>query len=156
MGHIKYASDVAAPVEAAFNYADNPLFVPNWMFGVVDFVPTGSVDRGRGAVFAAHTRVGILRSSSLCEITEYQRNAVIGYTMRGRLSATLTLRFGPLGRGRSVLSFEVGYRPPRGFVGRLSSGLLDALVTAMLRRTEAQLRREIEEFYGTDLVGRIA
>src|ERR1700731_1788316 len=43
MGHIKYASDVGAPVEVAFTYTDNHLFVPNWMFGVAGFEPTGEI-----------------------------------------------------------------------------------------------------------------
>ncbi|WP_330233716.1 SRPBCC family protein [Nocardia sp. NBC_00508] len=156
MGHIKYASDVGAPVEVAFNYTDNHLFVPDWMFGIVDFVPTGESDRGLGAVFATSARLALWRPNPTCEITEYRRNAVIGYTLRGRLSGTLTLRFDPLGYGRSVLTSEAEYGPPRGPVGRLGAGLVDAAVESALRRTESRLRREIEEFHGTDLVGRIA
>ncbi|WP_040785062.1 SRPBCC family protein [Nocardia pneumoniae] len=152
MGHIKYASDVGAPVEVAFNYTDNHLFVPDWMFGVAEFVPTGDADRGLGAVFAAGARLALWRPNVTCEITEYRRNAVIGYTLRGRLSGTLTLRFDPLGYGRSVLTSEAEYGHPRGPAGRL----VDAAVKSALRRTESRLRREIEEFHGTDLVGRIA
>ncbi|MFR9753686.1 SRPBCC family protein [Nocardia sp. 004] len=156
MGHIRYASDVGAPIEVAFNYADNPLFVPNWMFGIADFIPAGELDHGLGAVFCTSSRIIFLRPNSTCEITEYRRNAAIGYTLRGRVSGTLTLRFDPLGYRRSVLTSEVEYSPPRGMIGRLSAGLVDAGVKGALRRTESQLRREIEEFYGTDLVGRIA
>ncbi|MGQ4597894.1 SRPBCC family protein [Nocardia sp. R6R-6] len=153
MGHIKYASDVGAPVEVAFNYTDNHLFVPEWMFGITDFVPIGDVDRGLGAVFETSARLGLCRpSSTTCEITEYRRNAVIGYTLRGRLSGTLTLRFDPLGYGRSVLTSEVEYDQLRRPVGRL----VDAAVKSALRRTESRLRMEIEQFHGTDLVGRIA
>ncbi|WP_063050314.1 SRPBCC family protein [Nocardia arthritidis] len=156
MGHIKYASDVGAPVEVAFSYTDNHLFVPDWMFGIADFVPTGDQDRGLGAVFATTTRLAIWQPTSTCEITEHRHNAVIGYTLRGRFSGTLRLRFDPLGYGRSVLTSEAEYSPPRGVVGRLSTGMVDAAVKSALRRTEARLRREIEEFHGTDLVGRIA
>jgi uncharacterized membrane protein len=156
MGHIKYASDVGAPVEVAFNYTDNHLFVPAWMFGIADFVPTGDQDRGLGATFATTTRLALWRPTSTCEITEYRRNAVIEYTLRGRLSGTLRLRFDPLGYGRSVLTSEAEYSPPRGVTGRLGAGLVDAAVKSALRRTESRLRREIEEFHGTDLVGRIA
>ncbi|MGQ4618183.1 SRPBCC family protein [Nocardia sp. R7R-8] len=152
MGHIKYASDVAAPVAVAFDYTDNPLFVPNWMFGIADFVPTGDQDRGLGAVFATTTRLALWQPTATCAITEYRHNAVIGYTLRGRFSGTLRLRFDPLGYGRSVLTSEAEYSPPRGVIGRL----VDAAVKSALRRTEARLRREIEQFHGTDLVGRIA
>ncbi|MET9029704.1 MULTISPECIES: SRPBCC family protein [Nocardia] len=156
MGHIKYASDVGAPVEVAFNYTDNHLFVPDWMFGIADFVPTGDQDRGLGAVFATTSRLALWQPTATCEITEYRRNAVIGYALRGHFSGTLRLRFDPLGYGRSVLTSEAEYSPPRGVLGRLSAGLLDAAVRTALRRTESRLRREIEEFHGTDLVGRIA
>ncbi|WP_327111103.1 SRPBCC family protein [Nocardia sp. NBC_01730] len=156
MGHIKYASDVGAPVEVAFTYTDNHLFVPNWMFGIVSFEPTGELDRGLGATFAAAVRLGLWRQTVTCEITEYRRNAVIGYTLRGRLTWTLTLRFDPLGYGRSALTSETEYSPPRGFAGRLCVGPVDSAAKSALRRTETQLRREIEEFHVTDLVGRIA
>ncbi|QIS16826.1 SRPBCC family protein [Nocardia arthritidis] len=156
MGHIKFASDVGAPVEVAFGYADNHLFVPDWMFGIVGFEPTGEVDSGPGATFTATARIGLWRQVFECEITEYRRNAVLGYTLRGRLHGTLTLRFDPLGYGRSALTSEAEYAAPRGFFGKLCSGLVDAAAKSALRRTEAQLRREIEEFHGTDLVGRIA
>ncbi|MFF0532315.1 SRPBCC family protein [Nocardia amikacinitolerans] len=156
MGHIKYASDVGAPVEVAFTYTDNHLFVPDWMFGVASFEPTGELDQGPGARFATTVRLGPWRPKVPCEITEYRRNVVIGYTLRGRLSGTLTLRFDPLGYGRSVLTSEAEYAAPRGFLGRMCAGLVDSAVRSALRRTESQLRREIEEFHGTDLVGRIA
>ncbi|MGV9725121.1 SRPBCC family protein [Nocardia beijingensis] len=156
MGHIKYASDVGAPVEVAFNYTDNHLFVPDWMFGIADFVPTGDQERGLGAVFTVSSRLALWQPTTTCEITEYRPNAVIGYTLRGRFSGTLRLRFDPLGYGRSVLTSEAEYGPPRGAFGRLGAGLVDAAVKSALRRTESRLRREIEEFHGTDLVGRIA
>ncbi|WP_040800115.1 SRPBCC family protein [Nocardia higoensis] len=157
MGHIKYASDVGAPVEVAFTYTDNHLFVPDWMFGVSAFEPIGDADQGIGAVFAATTRLILRPKRITCEITEHRRNAVLAYTLRGRrLRGTLTLRFDPLGYGRSVLTSEARYDDPRGLMGRMSAGLVDAAVRRAVRRTEAQLRREIEEFHGTDLVGRIA
>lgn len=155
MGHIKYASDVGAPAEVAFTYTDNHLSVPDWMFGVRAFEPAGDIDQGVGAVFAITSRLWPRPIS--CEITEHRRNAVLSYTLRGRrLRGTLTLRFDPLGYGRSVLTSEARYEKPSGPVGRMCSGLVEAAVRRALRRTEAQLRREIEEFHGTDLVGRIA
>ncbi|ATL71322.1 SRPBCC family protein [Nocardia terpenica] len=170
MGHIRYASDVGAPVEVAFTYTENHLFVPDWMFGSTAFEPVGEVGHGPGAVYAAAFRFGLWRPTVEYEITEYRRNAVIGYTLRRRRPGkavpaqsdpagalgTLTLQFDPLGYGRSVLTSEADYRPPRGPAGRLRSWLVDAAARSALRRSESQLRREIEEFHGTDLVGRIA
>ncbi|MEC3958101.1 SRPBCC family protein [Nocardia sp. CDC153] len=166
MGHFKYASDVGAPVEVAFTYTDNHQFVPDWAFGVVAFEPIGDSDHGAGAVFAATLRVGLWHPTIECEITDYRRNAVIEYTLRRRRTGksasacsnfcVITLRFDPLGYGRAVLTSETEYWVPRGLTGRLLSTMAAALVQATVRRTESQLRREIEEFHGTDLVGRIA
>ncbi|WP_063008873.1 SRPBCC family protein [Nocardia kruczakiae] len=171
MGHIRYASDVGAPVEVAFTYTDNHLFVPDWMFGIAAFEPVGEAGHGPGAVYAATFRLGLWHPTVDCEITEYRRNAVIGYTLRRRRPgkvapaqdpeaapalATLTLRFDPLGYGRSVLTSEADYTPAHGWPARPAAKAIDALARAAVRRSEAQLRREIEEFHGTDLVGRIA
>ncbi|MFI1915754.1 SRPBCC family protein [Nocardia sp. NPDC020380] len=166
MGHFKYASDVGAPVEVAFTYTDNHQFVPDWAFGVADFEPVGDLDHGSGAVFTTTLRVGLWHPTVECEITDYRRNAVIEYTLRRRRTgkpapagsplAVLSLRFDPLGYGRAVLTSETEYWAPQGLTGRLLSRMLAAAVQSMVRRTESQLRREIEEFHGTDLVGRIA
>ncbi|WP_043659832.1 SRPBCC family protein [Nocardia thailandica] len=158
MGHIRYASDVGAPVDVAYAYASTPAFVPDWLYGVTGFVPLGTPDEGLGAAYSAKIRLlgGLLRSTVTCEITEFRRNAVIGYTLRGRVCGTVTLRFDPLGYERSVLTSEADYPPPRGVLGRLCRAPIEAATKSALRRTEARLRREIEAFHGTDLVGRIA
>ncbi|SLH75871.1 Uncharacterised protein [Mycobacteroides abscessus subsp. abscessus] len=78
MGHIKYASDVGAPVEVAFTYTDNHLFVPDWMFGVSAFEPTGETEQGLGARYATTVRLAVWQTRLSCEITEYRRNAVLG------------------------------------------------------------------------------
>lgn len=167
MGHIRYASDVGAPVEVAFTYTDNHLFVPEWMFGVATFEPVGDAGHGPGAIYVATVRLGPWKIPLECEISDYRRNAVIGYTLRrrrpgkvapaqGAALATLTLRFDPLGYGRSVLTSEADYPPLRRPTGAITSGIVDKLVRTAVRRSESQLRREIEEFHGTDLVGRIA
>jgi uncharacterized protein YndB with AHSA1/START domain len=174
MGHIKYASDVGAPVEIAFTYTDNPAFVPEWMVGIAALEPVGDTGYGAGAVYAATLHFGVWRPTVECEITEYRPNAVIGYTLRRRRPGkvapaisevepatpwgTLTLCFDPLGYGRSVLTSEADWRCPwaRRLPGRLCAKLIRPTVQWALRRSESQLRREIEEFHGTDLVGRIA
>ncbi|MFD6398626.1 SRPBCC family protein [Nocardia sp. NPDC060249] len=157
MGHIRFASDVGAPVDAAFAYAEDFRHAPQWLFGVTDVAPLGEPDQGLGAAFAVKVRLfGVIPLRSSVEITEYRRNAVIGYTLRGRVYGTVTLRFDPLGYERSVLTSEADYPPPRGMFGRLCHGLVDAAAKSALRRTESRLRREIEAFHGTDLVGRIA
>ncbi|MFC9893304.1 SRPBCC family protein [Nocardia sp. NPDC127579] len=153
---IRYASDVGAPVEAAFSYTENHVFVPDWMFAVTAFEPTGELDQGLGARYATRAGFALWRPVLDCEVTEYRRNAVIGYTLRGALRGTLTLRFDPLGYGRSVLTSQAEYAASRGFPGRLCARPVESAVRSALRRTESQLRREIEEFHGTDLVGRIA
>ncbi|MFD3705874.1 SRPBCC family protein [Nocardia sp. NPDC058658] len=159
MGHIRFASDVGAPPDAAFAYAADFQHGPQWMFGVTDVAPLGDPDQGLGAAFAVKVRLfRVIPLRSAVEITEYRRNAVIGYTLRGRVCGTVTLRFDPLGYERSVLTSEADYPPPRGMFARLCHrlGLADAAARSALRATESRLRREIEAFHGTDLVGRIA
>ncbi|MQY22932.1 SRPBCC family protein [Nocardia macrotermitis] len=169
MGHIKYASDVGAPVEVAFTYTDTPMFVPEWMVGIATFEPAQESGYGAGAVYLATLRLGVWHPTVECEITRYRPNAVIGYTLRRHRSGkavpadsdpmqppagwgTLTLHFDPLGYGRTVLTSEIEYPQAHRLPGRMCA----ALVRWTLRRTESQLRRAIEEFHGTDLVGRIA
>lgn len=173
MGHIKYASDVGAPVEVAFTYTDTPMFVPEWMVGIATFEPAQDAGYGTGAIYATTLRLGVWHPTVECEITQYHPNAVIGYTLRRRRSGkaapadsdpaeapagwgTLTLNFAPLGYGRTVLTSEIEYPPADRLPGRMCAAPVRSTLRWMLRRTESQLRRAIEEFHGTDLVGRIA
>jgi|GEM_PF-4951838 len=170
MGHIRYASDVGAPVEIAFTYTDNAAFVPEWMVGIAAFEPAGETGYGAGAVYDTTLRLGVWRPTVECEITQYRPNAVIGYTLRRRRPGkvapaqsnptqtwgTLTLRFDPLGYGRAALTSEIDYPTAHRLPGRLYATLVHSTLRWMLRRSESQLRRAIEEFHGTDVVGRIA
>ncbi|WP_328389563.1 SRPBCC family protein [Nocardia sp. NBC_00416] len=156
MGFIKYASDVTAPITVAFAYADDPLSIPHWMAGADTITRRGDPERGVGARYGISYRLGPWRPVLHCEIAEHRQDAVLGYLLSGPVTARLTLRFDPLGRGRSVLTSELDYPGAQGFAAELRDRPRDALLRNMLRRTESRLRRAIEELHGTDLVGRLA
>lgn len=157
MGFIKYASDVTAPIAVAFAYADNPLAIPDWMAGATGITRQGDPERGVGAKYEIRYRLGPWHPTLHCEIAEHRQDAVLGYLLTGGpLTARLTLRFDPLGRGRSVLTTELDYPSSGGFTAILRDRPRDALLRRALRRSESRLRRAIEEFHGTDLVGRLA
>lgn len=155
MGYIKYACDVSAPLDVAFAYTDNPLAIPHWMAGVVGCTPHDATTSGRGTLFTLRFRFAFWHPALTCEIAEYRHDAVIGYSLHSPLDALLTLRFDPLGHGRSVLTSELNYARPSGIIGRLGGRGVDAALRRALRRSESRLRREIEEFHGTDIVGRV-
>ncbi|WP_280423864.1 SRPBCC family protein [Nocardia carnea] len=157
MGFIKYASDVTAPITVAFAYTDNPRSMTEWLAGAEHVSSRGEIDRGLGAQYGIRFRFGLWHPVLNCEITEHRQDAVIGYTLAGGpLTACLTLRFDPLGRGRSVLTSELDYTGSRGFAAPLRDRPRKALLRTALRRSESRLRAAIEELHGTDLVGRLA
>lgn len=157
MGFIKYASDVTAPITVAFAYANDARAMTEWLAGAEHVTPEGDIDHGLGARYGIRFRFGTWHPVLNCEVTEHRQDAVIGYTlMGGPLNACLTLRFDPLGRGRSVLTSELDYKGSRGFAAPLRDRPRKALLRTALRRSEARLRAAIEELHGTDLVGRLA
>ncbi|MGA6203550.1 SRPBCC family protein [Nocardia testacea] len=156
MGFIKYASDVTAPITVAFAYADDPLSIPNWMAGAAEITRCGDPERGIGAKYEIGYRLGPWHPVLHCEVTEHRQDAVLGYALTGPFTARLTLRFDPLGRGRSVLTSELDFPASTGFAAALRERPRAALLRRALRRSESRLRRAIEEFHGTDLVGRLA
>jgi uncharacterized protein YndB with AHSA1/START domain len=165
VSRIRYASDVAAPVDVAFAYVEDPDHVPEWMFAVTRFEPAGPVRTGIGAVYHATMRLGPLHHDFRAEVTEYRRNAVVGLTCRhgrhGLLGAlrsgcTQVYRFDPLGIGRSVLTVEMDWVDHAGPVGRLADRLGAALAVRLARRTERALRESIEQYHGPDPLARSA
>ncbi|GGK54279.1 SRPBCC family protein [Nocardia camponoti] len=156
MGHIRFASDVGAPVDVAFAYAADHAWFERWMYGVTSVQPLGTPKTGLGSSYRLDARImSALPVPTTCEVTEFRRDAVIAYTLRGRICGTVTLRFDPLGFGTTVLTIEADYPQPVGVLARMCRRITDASAKSALRRTETRLRREIEEFHGTDLVGRM-
>ncbi|MEU1986227.1 SRPBCC family protein [Nocardia sp. NPDC019395] len=157
MGFIKYASDVTAPITVAFAYAADSQSIPHWLAYAEQVTPHGEIESGPGARYRIRFRLGLWRPVLDCEVTEHRRDAVLGYTLTGGpLTAQLTLRFDPLGRGQSVLTSELDYTGSRGFAAPLRDRPRNALLRTALRRSESRLRAAIEELHGTDLVGRLA
>lgn len=156
MGFIRNASDVTAPITVAFAYADDPLTIPGWMAGADEIFRQGDPERGVGARYGIKCGLGPWRPVLHCEITEHRQDAVLGYTLSGPLSARLTLRFDPLGRGCSVLTCELDYADSQGFAAVLRERPRETVLRTALRHSASRLRRAIEEFHGTDLVGRLA
>lgn len=140
VGRIKYASDVAAPVDVAFSYVDNHI--------------VHSESHDVGAVFETTIPVGPWSYRLDTEVTEYRRNAVIALTGRN-LGMTCTFRFDQLGCGRSILTLEVDYPARTGVSGFLTNKFVGAFGNTAVRRTENRLRQGIERYHGLDPVGRI-
>jgi hypothetical protein len=149
MGRVRYASDVAAPVDIAFSYLENHAFVPEWLFGVSRFEPVGT-ERGLGAVFHTCIPIGPWSYRFHTRIVEYRPDAVLGLTGPG--IGTQTFRVDPLGCGRSVLTIEIDYQPPWFVAARLA----ELFGRAALHRTESRLRRGIERQHGRNPAGRCA
>lgn len=159
MGRMRYSSDVAVPVDIAFAYVDNYVFVPDWLFGVSRFEPVGDCHRGLDAVFETSIPIGPWQYTFDTRITEYRRDVVIALSGRG--IGTQTFRFDPLGCGRSILTMEIDYDPPWFVAGKLAKTLgagklAKALGAKAIRRTESRLRRGMEQHHGLNLVSRIA
>jgi hypothetical protein len=150
VGRTRYSSDVAVPVDIAFAYVDNYVFVPDWLVGVSRFEPVGDCCRGMDAVFETTMPFGPWHYTFDTRITEYRRDAVIA--MSGRGIGTRTFRFDPLGCGRSVLTMEFDYEPPWFVADKLAK----TLVAKAIRRTESRLKRGLEHHHGLNLVSRIA
>ncbi|NUS45571.1 MAG: SRPBCC family protein [Mycobacteriaceae bacterium] len=152
MGRIRYASDVAAPVDVAFSYVENYRFIPQWLAWVSQLEPTGSSDQGLGAVFRTAAQCGPWHWTFETEVTEYRRNVVFALTSRHTLGGTHTIRFDRLGCGRSVLTHEMDLRHHWYLANRLATSMANTVV----RRTEQRLRTGIEQYHGHDPVARIA
>jgi hypothetical protein len=150
VGRTRYSSDVAVPVNIAFAYIDNYVFVPDWLFGVSRFEPVGDCDQGLDAVFETTIPLGPWHYTFDTRITEYRHDAVIA--MSGRGIGTQTFRFDPLGCGRCILTMEIDYDPPW-FVAET---LVKTFAANAIRRTESRLRSGMEQHHGLNLVSRIA
>src|SRR5689334_19786230 len=110
------------------------------MAGAVGCTLHDETASGRGTLFTLRFRFVFWRPTLACEIAEYRPDVMISYSLHSPLDARLTLRFDPLGHGRSVLTSELDYARPGGIIGRLGARGVDAALRAALRHSESHLR----------------
>jgi uncharacterized membrane protein len=142
---VEAAIDVAAPPELVWEFVTNPARYLHFMTGITRWEVTTEQDRGLGARYRTLMRVGSAEVGGLVEIVECDEPrdlawmSVTGIDQRGRWR----LRERDFGRTDVELRLSYGVAGS-GLLGWAAERVAAPTVTANLRRTLQQLKRQVE------------
>ncbi|MCJ0905475.1 SRPBCC family protein [Rhodococcus sp. ARC_M6] len=145
MIHVRHSAVAAVPVDVAFAYIDDYRNVPNWMFGVSEFVPNGEFDQGLGATFDAAMQIGPSTLRSKLEVTEWEKDRIITLSSLGGVSNSSTWEFTAVDDSKTELSVDFAYKLSDGLAGKALGMLVGPFVENAVRGSEETLRRNLEE-----------
>ena len=137
MGHITISEDIAAPVDAVFDYVDEHSNTTKYMKDLTKWKPVGPNSHGKGAKFAVAMKAGPMTLSSVVDITTWTQNAAIGWTSVEGFKQTGRWTFTSRGDGTTA-TFDLEYELPGGIA---SKGALHDLGHAV-PRGEHEVGRE--------------
>jgi carbon monoxide dehydrogenase subunit G len=142
---IAVATDVAAPREAVWEVVTDPERSLHVLHGVTRWEVVGDRARGLGARYRMLMHVGSAEIGGLVEVVEWREpgdvawHAVTGIDQRGRW------RLRALGPARTRVELRFAYGiPDSGVFGWIAEQVAAPTVRRNLRRSLAQLKREVE------------
>lgn len=131
-----------APVEAAFAYTANYRNVPQWLFGIKQFVPVGEKDYGLGSVFDGEMHVGATLTSRI-EVNRFEENSVIGFDSISGFDVASQWTFRDAD-GRAEITADVEYDVPGGLAGKALGKLIAPFVQIAVNKSAEHLAQRIE------------
>ncbi len=143
MATIRHRSVVGAAPDLVFEYVNDYQRVPDFMFGITRFDPTGEQTVGLGSTFAAHMTVGPKTLKATVETTEWVENELIRLVAVDGFTAATIWRFAEAEGGTEV-DVEFEYRLPGGLAGRALGTLLEPFIGQAIRHTESNLAQQVE------------
>lgn len=143
MGHITISEEIAAPVQAVFDYVDEHSNTTRYMKDLTKWAPVGPISHGKGAKFAVAMKAGPMTLSSVVDITTWTENSAIGWTSIEGFKQTGKWTFKAHGDGTRA-TFDMEYELPGGFAGRMISRAAEPIVRGNIEQSVRNLRSQVE------------
>ncbi len=153
MVDIHHRSSCNAPLDVAFAYLDDYRTATKWMFGLSRFEPVGEQTSGLGAVFDGAFAVKPVQLSSRLEITRWEQDKVIALDSIKGFKNSSTWEFHAEGPERTAVTVLFRYELPGGLAGKALGKALGPIVTLSVRRSDENLRHQIEQHWAATRSG---
>jgi uncharacterized membrane protein len=143
MSHITISEDIAAPIDAVFDYVDEHSNTTKYMKDLTKWAPVGANSHGKGAKFAVAMKAGPMTLSSVVDITTWTQNSAIGWTSIEGFKQKGKWTFKARGDGTQA-TFDMEYELPGGIAGRMVSRVAEPIVRGNIEQSVRNLRSQVE------------
>jgi acyl-CoA synthetase (AMP-forming)/AMP-acid ligase II/uncharacterized membrane protein len=141
---IECHTTIDAPRERIWELVSDPAKYERFMHGITRMELRGEIERGCGARFAMHMRVGSADVGGLVELVEFEPPGDLAWTSVTGIDQRGRWRLRETENGRTRITLRLSYGSPGGFLGQLADRVSRPMVAQNLERTLHNLRREIE------------
>jgi acyl-CoA synthetase (AMP-forming)/AMP-acid ligase II/uncharacterized membrane protein len=136
---------IDASREEIWELISDPCGYPRFMHGASRVVRKGDgPERGVGARFSTHLRVGSAEVGGLVEIVEFDEPADLAWTSVTGIDQRLRWRLRETDDSRTRVTLRLAYEAPGGVLGAISEQVSKPMVAGNLEQTLQNLKGEIE------------
>ena len=115
----------------------------NWMNDAVSITFTSPTTEGVGTQFSCLTKVGLLKTTDIMTITQWQENKTMGVEHVGLVKGTGTFQIEPNGEG-STITWKESLSFPLFFLGSLGALAATPLLTYIWKKNLTNLKNIVE------------
>ncbi|MEA2362724.1 MAG: hypothetical protein QOD71_1869 [Thermoleophilaceae bacterium] len=142
---IEKTTVIDASREEIWELISDPCRYPRFMHGVTRLERKGDEpERGRGARYSVHLRVGSADVGGLVEIVEFDEPADLAWTSVTGIDQRLRWRLRETDDARTRVTLRLAYDAPGGVLGAVSEQVSKPMVAGNLEQTLQNLKTEIE------------
>jgi fatty-acyl-CoA synthase len=135
---------IDASREEVWELVSDPRCYRRFMHHVSELTHKGGPERGLGARYTIHLRVGSADVGGLVEVVEFDEPADLAWTSVTGIDQRLRWRLRETDDHRTRVTLRLAYEAPGGLLGTLSEQVSKPMVAGNLERTLHNLRGEIE------------
>jgi acyl-CoA synthetase (AMP-forming)/AMP-acid ligase II/carbon monoxide dehydrogenase subunit G len=135
---------IDASPDEVWELVSDPRCYRRFMHHITELTHKGGPERGLGARFTIHLRVGSADVGGLVEVVEFDEPADLAWTSVTGIDQRLRWRLRETDDHRTRVTLRLAYEAPGGLLGALSEQVSKPMVAGNLERTLQNLRGEIE------------
>lgn len=139
MAESRFVVECDAPIEVVFDYLGDHRNAVEYLYGLVDYVPTGEHQYGVGAEFEGTLRLGPMTMKARMRNSEWREPDLLETKAIDGVRSTFRWQLVPLGPDRTRVDALIAFDLPGGAAGRMVEKGLRPFMAAAADHTTTKM-----------------